>query len=213
MAQISNGILGEFTGRVGPVSGYTRYGRNIMRTSANNVSVKATAPRVAQREKIKLCNRFMNAFTGKGFFTKSFPAYGHGGSGYNRAMGCLMNKAIKGTYPGMTICYPLVVISHGPLPSAENATAIANGDGNISFSWTDNSDTGTAKPNDKVILVAYFPSVQQVIFSLDAGTRDIEHALLETNTLKGHSAETWMGFLTNDENDAADSVYTGGVSL
>src|ERR1017187_4978318 len=109
MAQITNGILGAFTGRVGPVSAYTRYGRNIMRPSSNKVRVKATAPRVAQREKIKICNRFMNAFTGRKFFSKTFPAYGYGGSGYNRAMGTLMNKVIKGTYPAITISYPSVL--------------------------------------------------------------------------------------------------------
>ncbi|MEO8112200.1 MAG: hypothetical protein ABI594_19270 [Ginsengibacter sp.] len=79
MAQVSNGILGGFSGKVGPVSGYTRYGKNIMRSATSRVNDKETPGRMAQREKIKVCNRFMNAFTGTGFFSKTFPNYGHGG--------------------------------------------------------------------------------------------------------------------------------------
>ncbi len=38
-----------------------------------------------QREKIKVCNEFTHAFSGTGFFNKSFPSYGHTGSGYNKS--------------------------------------------------------------------------------------------------------------------------------
>jgi hypothetical protein len=31
--------------------------------------------------------------------------------------------------------------------------------------------------------------------------------------MKGHAAETWIGFLSNDEKNAANSVYTGRVEL
>jgi len=72
MAEIKNGILGAFTGRVGPVSGYTRNGRNIMRSAASTVRDKATPGRLAQREKIRICNAFINAFSGTGI-QKRFP--------------------------------------------------------------------------------------------------------------------------------------------
>ncbi len=67
---------------------------------------------------------------------------------------------------------------------------------------------GTARENDKVILVAFFPAVKQIIYSLQAATRKDCQALLTTNIMTG-AAETWMGFLSNDEKDAANSVYTG----
>ncbi len=106
-----------------------------------------------------------------------------------------------------------MLISKGPLPSAENASALVNTEGNILFNWTDNSATGTAKANDKVILVAYFPADRQIIYTLNAATRIDCDAVLVTNEMKGHAAETWIGFLSNDERDAANSVYTGGFTL
>ena len=101
MAQIKNGVLGSFNGKVGPVSGYTRNGRNIMRTSSSRVRDNSTPRRLAQREKIRVCNTFMNAFSGTGIFARTFPNADHDGSGYNRSMKVLMNSALEGIYPGI----------------------------------------------------------------------------------------------------------------
>jgi hypothetical protein len=209
MAQISNGILGGFEGKVGTVSGFTRYGRSYMRVAVSTVTDKATPARLAQREKLKVCNIFMKAFTGTGVFSKTFPNYGHGGSGYNRAMKVLMNKALYGTSPAHNIDYSKFLISDGPLPVAQNAEVTTNGAGNLQFTWVNNTGDGTAKASDKVILVAYFPVMNQIIFSLDAAQRSSGTALLTTSINKGLVAETWMGFLSADEKTAADSVYTG----
>jgi hypothetical protein len=68
-----------------------------------------------------------------------------------------MNLPIIGTYPDTAIDHEQVLISRGPLPPAKNGSAAVNSDGNIHFSWEDNSETGTAKPDSKVVLFAYFP--------------------------------------------------------
>jgi len=86
MATIPNGILGGIQGQVGTVTGYNRYGIDVIRVAKNSGMVKPTAKRLAQRSKITVCNTFAKAFAGKGFFTKTFPAFGHTGSGYNRAV-------------------------------------------------------------------------------------------------------------------------------
>lgn len=213
MASIPNGIMGEFIGTAGSISGYVRNGRNFIRTRPGSSGNMNTPKRLAQQQKIKVCNDFTKAFSGTGFFNKSFPAYGSSGSGYNRATSAVMNHAIVGSYPNIIISYPLVLISSGHLPAAENAGASVNAESKITFTWTDNSGTGTAKANDKVILVAYFPALQQIIYSLHAGTRADCIAILDTHTMQGYAAENWIGFLSNDEEDAADSVYTGNVVL
>ncbi|MDQ2863614.1 MAG: DUF6266 family protein [Bacteroidota bacterium] len=213
MARISNGILGEFVGTAGNVSGYVRHGQNFLR-SLPRKSDKAMGPkRLAQQQKIKVCNAFTTAFTGTGFFNTTFPAYGATGSGYNRATSALMNRAVVGSYPNTAIAWPKVLVSKGPLPCAEYAGIAQDNEGNIIFSWTDNTGTGTAKENDKVILVAWFPELQQAIFSRDAALRSGCFTTLAAGAFKGYLAETWIGFISNDEKDASDSVYTGSVRL
>jgi len=213
MATIPNGILGGIQGRVGTITGYNRYGIDVIRSAKNRGTVKPTAKRLAQRSKITVCNTFTKAFAGKGFFTKTFLAFGHTGSGYNRAVSALMSLALVSSQDGVTISYPLVLISKGTLPPALNAVAAATDAGNIQFTWTDNAGTGTSKKTDKAILVAYFPATNEVVYSFDSGTRQSGNAVLETINRQGQLAETWMGYLSNDEDDAACSVYTGSVVL
>ncbi len=213
MATIPNGILGGIRGKVGTVSGYSRYGVAVIRVAKNSGMVKPTVKRMAQREKISACTAFAKAFSGKGFFNKSFPAYGHTGSGYNRAMGAWMNLALTASNDGVSISYPLVLVSKGPLPPAAGAVAAPDGAGNIQFTWENNTGTGTAKEDDKAILVAYCPETGEAVFSFGAGTRESGIGVLEAVQFNGKPAETWMGFLSDDEKDAACSVYTGRVML
>ncbi len=213
MAQTNQGILGAFTGTVGPVTGYTRNGRNIMRTSSSNVRYKHTALRTAQLEKIKVCTRFTKVFTGTGFLNKSFPAYGNTGNGYNRATSALMSQALIGDYPDIKLSYPLVMVSKGRLPAAMHAAAVPMEGSTIYFSFTDNSDTGIASLSDTVILVAYAEALGKAIFTLNAGLRKDCEAVLNAAVFKGNVVETWMGFLSSDGKDASDSVYTGKIKL
>lgn len=211
MAKIPDGILGGFIGRVGPVSGYQRNGVNIMRTAKSRKDRKITSGRVAQREKMKVCNEFTRPFTGKGFFNKTFPSYGTSGTGYSRATSAIMNLAISGAFPDISISYPHVLISRGQLPDVQSAAASVNEDGNILFTWDDNSGMGTAKAADKAILVAYFPEVREVVFSIGLATRADAKGFLEIKMMRGFTAETWIGFLNTDETNASDSVYCGRI--
>lgn len=124
-----------------------------------------------------------------------------------------MNLAIAGTYPDTAIDYPQVLVSKGPLPPAKNPTSVADSEGNIFFGWEDNSGNGTAKPDYKVILVAYFPADKTAIFTIGAATRKDCQAMLPIVRKQNQQAETWIGFLSDEEKDAADSVYCGKVLL
>ena len=102
-------------------------------------------------------------------FSKTFPAYGSTGTGYNRATSAIMNQALVGSYPQLHLSYPKLLIAKGMLPGAEEASAVAADDGSICFRFTDNNNTGTASGADKIVLVVYAPVLQQALFSLHAG--------------------------------------------
>ncbi len=105
------------------------------------------------------------------------------------------------------------MISKGHLSAAENAGAVANGSGNIFFRWVDNTGTGTAKATDKVILLAYFADTQQIIYSMQTAKREDCQTVLITNAMTGYTAQTWIRFLSDEEKDAANNVYTRIVIL
>ena len=78
-----------------------------------------------------------------------------------------MNRAIV-KEPEVSLHYPLILISMGMLPGAVYASALANDDGDIVFSWVDNTCTGTAKEEDKVLMVAYFPETKTAMYEISA---------------------------------------------
>jgi hypothetical protein len=211
MAKNNTSILGAFIGTVGPVTGFIRNGKNILRTSTSSIKDRGSALQLAQREKINVCLPFVKAFSGSGFLNKSFPAYGHGGTGYNRAVSALMSRALAGSYPEIELNYQEVLISKGRLPEAQGARIVKKTNNILQFSFTDNSTVGMASPVDTIILVAYAPDLQQAIFTLNTGLRKDKKATLNVAALKGHAVETWIGFLSKDAEDASDSVYTGRV--
>ncbi|HEX7458407.1 MAG TPA: DUF6266 family protein [Ginsengibacter sp.] len=211
MARIINGINGGFTGRVGTVTGYTRNGVSFMRSRHRDKDNIKSEKRLAQQQKIKVCNEFTKPFSGSGFFNTSFPANGATSTGYNRATSAIMNQAIIQN-PVPALSYPLVLVSRGMLPAAVYASALVNDDGNIVFSWTDNTGTGTAKEDDKVLMVAYFPESKKAVYEISTATRKNCTALLQMNSMKG-IAETWIGFVSADETNASDSVYTGSITM
>ncbi len=213
MAKTSEGILGAVTGTIGPVTGYVRNGQNILRTSKSSVTYKSSPLRKIQLDKITICNSFTGAFSGTGFFNKSFPAYGSTGTGYNRATSALMSQAIISVNDVLQLTYPQVLISKGMLPKAENAVAALFPNGNIQFTFTDNSNTGTASADDTIILVAYCEALQQAVFTLNAGYRKDATAILHGAIFTGYAVDTWIGFLSIDERNAGDSVWAGRIEL
>lgn len=213
MATTNTGLLGAFIGTLGPVTGYMRNGKNVLRTSSSSVKNQRTPLQLAQREKIRICNQFTKAFKGTGFFNTSFPAYGHTGTGFNRITGALMSRALTGVYPNIQLNYQQVLISKGRLPGAQNVRAVKKANNTLQFSFADNSTDGIASPDDTVILVAYAPGLQHAVFTLHGGFRKDTKAVLNVTALKGHTVETWIGFLSRDEKDASDSVWSGSMGL
>ena len=214
MARIPNGILGDFVGTAGPVSGYMRMSTNFVRSKRRRSTLPMTEKRLAQQQKIKVCNEFTRAFSGSGFFDATFRGYSEKtATGYNKATSALLKKAITGTYPDTALAWPLVLVSEGGMPSAMNAAAAADGAGTIVFTWTNIRGTGSAKDTDKAVLVAYFTSVKQAVFIISDSRRADEQATLNIPLLGDNVAETWLGFISDDGKDAADSVYAGSVAL
>jgi hypothetical protein len=213
MAKIPDGILGPIIGKIGPVTGYRRNGVNIIRSSAGRKDKVVTPLRSSQRQKIKVCNEFTRAFSRSGFFAKTFPGYGDTGTGYNRATSAIMNLAITGFYPDIALDYPKVLISKGPLPGAEDPAAFLAQTDTIHFTWTNNSWKGTAKPNDKVIVAAYFLTRKQAVFSIGDAVRSKGEVSLFVGNRPGEICETWIGFLSHNEKDAANSSYCGRIIL
>ena len=182
--------------------------------STEQLKPKQASLNLVQLEKIKVCNSFTKAFANTGFFDKSFPTGNYAGSnGLDRVTSILMSKALTGNYPDIQLSYTQVLVSKGKLLMPKHAAAVAMKANKIYFSFTDNSNIGSASASDKILLVAYSPKLQKAEYSLNAGCRKNCEAVLKTTSLKDELVETWIGFLNDDETEASNSIYTGRVQL
>ena len=64
-----------------------------------------------------------------------------------------------------------------------------------------------------MIVVAYFLTSKQAVFSIGDAKRSDAQVFLVIGNRPGEICETWIGFLSNDEKDAANSSYCGRITM
>lgn len=69
-----------------------------------------------------------------------------------------------------------------------------------------------AKANDTVVVLAYFTELKQVGYAINVVSRGDGNATLVLPSISG-KAETETGFVSQDKNDAANSIYTGRLVI
>lgn len=207
MAQIPNGILGGISGTVGSVVGGSWRGIPYIRSKAPRRTDNPTPAQQAQRAKFALVGRFV--YTLSSLLDFSCKAYAIRMTGTNSVVSYLMQHAITGTSPDFTLDFSKVLISRGELPGVLDPAVVAAGNGMVRFSWTDNSDSNMASANDRAILVVHCPALQQSLYTTVGAYRRAGTYTLEATAFSGQQVHTWVGFISEDGELAADSIYTG----
>ena len=211
MGTIKKGILGGFSGKVGTVVGASWRGIAYMRSLPQKVRNPRTDLQRSQRTKFALALNFlkpMNALLRTGW-----KLYAHRQSPINAAMSYTLANAISGTYPDYEIDPSKVLISRGTLTPAANATATISS-GAIVFEWDDNSGSSTAKQTDKALLAVVNPAKIEAVFNA-AGAERTEgtQTIALPNDWAGATVEAYMGFVSEDGKEVANSVYLGNFVI
>ena len=211
MGTISKGILGGFSGKVGTVIGGSWKGIQYMRSRPGRRSFTPTDKQLAQQLKFALTMRFLQPMAG--LLDISFRNFAVRMTGINNAFAYNIQNAVTGTYPAFTIDYSLALVSRGDLPNIPGP-AVTPGAGSIlTFSWTDNTGSGIAKATDQAILVAYCPSLQQAVYTTAGGLRSALTGDLNASPFAGQTVETWIGFISENGQKVATSIFTGEVTV
>jgi hypothetical protein len=212
MGKINEGILGGFSGKVGAVVGYKWNDINVMRGKPT-----FKKKRVYSEKQLKNQAQFGIAAVFGNSLTKllniTFHDYAIKKTGRNAAISYIIKRAIKSTPTGLELDYEKIVISRGDLPGAEGATASTGPDSAITFSWTNNTDSRYAKAGDRAIIVLYCPQLKKSLYTISEATRSSSSIILTAPGFRGHTVHSWIGFITANEKEKADSVYTGALAI
>jgi hypothetical protein len=104
MGTIKQGILGQFSGKVGTVIGSSWKGQGVMRGIAPSVANPKTDGQLAVRQKFSITMKFVQSMVQ--FLRIGFKNYAMGMTQVNAAFSYNRLNAILGTYPNFTVKNP-----------------------------------------------------------------------------------------------------------
>jgi hypothetical protein len=212
MGTYQQGVLGAYSGKVGPVVGSKWKDRDVVRARPRKSKKKAKPEVIAQRARFSLASKFLTA-TGD-LLKLTFPEFSARMTARNSALAVIIKEAISGEYPDFKLHYDRIKVARGSVAGPWNAKAASTEAGKLQFNWLDNSDIGTSsKADDKAVLVAYCPEVDTCIFSDKIARRSDATGVLQVDFFKGKEAHTWIAFMDVKGKRSSDSVYTGTFAI
>ncbi|WP_297273360.1 DUF6266 family protein [uncultured Bacteroides sp.] len=168
MGKMIQGLLGGFSGKVGPVVGCRWKNIYYIRSRAARVSNPNTERQQCQRGKFRTAVNFLKTILP--FIQVGYRNYEQGKSAYNAAISYLMHHAFAGNGQEAVLDFERVRISQGSLTPASGASVGRMG-GNMLVSWSNNTAEGDAAADDVAMLLVYNRTRGEAIWQLSAGSR------------------------------------------
>jgi len=180
-----------------------------MRSLSAGGNRQPSPAQLAQTAKFSLAIRFVQSMGGLIKFT--YHNFAQKMTEFNNAVSYVLKNAVSGSFPNFGISYADVLVSRGDLPNATAPSASSSAGSIITFNWASNSGTGIAKDTDKAILVAYEPLSNTTVYSTGSAGRAALTGTLNLSTFSGKNVHTYIGFMSEDGKEIANSIYTGEV--
>ncbi|GAA3932499.1 hypothetical protein GO495_16485 [Chitinophaga oryziterrae] len=212
MARLKNGVLGGISGVLGPLNGYMLRGQYILRSRRQKSNKPLSEKQLAPLRKMKAVTDFLHPyFTDLINIGFQYASAGTSKTPNNLASSYQFKNAVIGQYPDYQIDYPNVRFTEGPMSTEGiNASVMAEGD-QLRFSWT--PDQGYTHYNDRVILIAYAPSLKEAVYTLFGAERRIGTDVLKFphDLWKGIVIETYLSFKAENSILCTNSLYLGQI--
>lgn len=201
MARIQNGIGGPFSGKVGTVVGYTRYGQTYMRALPKKILTEPTEAQLENRKAMAAVQKWLSDI--KAFVRVGFQNYSQKQHGFGSALSYNKLNALR---EDLTIDPAKAMITWGELPEPLNPTVTNPEPGVLEFTWD------PIKGEDHIIILAY-SSGEHIDGDLcGARRKEGRHTLHCVNTI-GKEADIYIGFVSEERDNCSNSVYLGRIMV
>ena len=211
MGKIKQGILGGFSGKVGPVIGSSWKGKAIIKARALSYNDRNSEAQQQQRAKFGLVSQFLstvNSFVSLGFADKA-----KGITAPNAAMVINLEEAISGTFPNYEINYNKVVVANGTVDLPYDPSGSV-ADGELTVTWADNSGQGDALATDNAMLLLYNTTQKKAVWALTDATRADRSAKITVPTAwTGDTAVAYLAMRRASNGNTSKSTYVGSYTL
>lgn len=204
MGIINQGILGGFSGKVGPIVGCHWKSKYYIRAHAAKVSNPRTKKQQEQRGKFATAFSFLKLI--KPFIRIGFKEFAEKKSAFNAAMSYMLKRAVVGDGNEITIDFNRVLISTGSLmPVFESKATVS--DNKMIFNWKDNSGMGNAEGTDIAMVLVYNKDKEEAVYDTEAGFRRNESSQLALPVnWQDDELVAYLSFRSIDGSNVANSV-------
>ncbi|WP_207423873.1 DUF6266 family protein [Desertivirga brevis] len=213
MGKFSNGIFGNFYGKVGNVVGSNWRGvdylRSLPRMTKNRV---ATQGQLEQQAKFGLITAFLSSL--RPFIEVGYKKLAVKQTAYNVAVADNVKNAITGNYPDYDIDPSALSFSRGILPLPLDPAVAAAAERHVSFSWTDNSKKGKALETDKVSVLLVNQVDEESEYSLGTVTRaDGAIDVTVPAGWVGKEVDCYLFIASANGKEVSNTFYGGKVTI
>jgi len=211
MARLKNGILGGFSGAIGDVVGYIRYGKAYVKKKSKKSEVKPSPAQLVHRQNMKVVNSFINTtteFVRIGFALEAkFKSHSANAS----AKSYQLKNALTGEYPEISIDYSRALLSKGQMHPPLNASALPM-PGGIHFSWEVSRQTEVYQSRSRAMILVHCPELGKSFLNLNAAriTERSDFLPLPVEFI-GQVLHAYISFRTDNQKKISNSTYIGPI--
>ncbi|HSZ32961.1 MAG TPA: DUF6266 family protein [Puia sp.] len=211
MGKISNGILGGFSGTIGPAVGSSWKGIQVIRSRPPRKRGSSSPGQLSQMAKMSVISGFLQPLTG--LLNRTYNGVTVRMSCFNKSLSYNIRNAIAGDYPTFTINYEQVILGRGDLLNVLMPKAGSLSKGTITFSWADNSGVGSARATDQAFVAVYCEAENDWVTKDEGSQRNAGSYTLDVTEFSGKAVHGYIGFLSADSRFVSTSLYTGLVNI
>jgi Family of unknown function (DUF6266) len=210
MAIYSNGILGEFRGKVGSVVGSSWKGIPVIRKIPDRKETEYSDLQKQQWARFKLMTGFLRPLTD--LFNQTYKNSAAGMTCYNKAYS-ENSQAITGDYPAISIDYSKIVLSKGRLPLGEPPIISSPEEGKLLLTWKTGDGINGHLTNGIAFIATYNEELSRWIVGQYAISESQSSCMLDVSPFTGKSAQTYIGFISKGCKKVSESRYMGTVNI
>lgn len=208
MAEIKKGVLGGFSGKVGPIVGVNWRGKNIIRSLPAASKKPPTENQLNQRFKFRAVANFLQPL--QGIISKYYGNKTELKSRNNLAVSYMLKNAVSIDDYVAQILYDQVVITKGDLLGFQLLNLDTTSADEFDLTWEVNSPQVNSSPTDLVNFVGYCASNNTYLIHQEIATRETQMATISLPPgMTGKEIEVWMYLNDEKQTQASTSFYVG----
>ncbi|WEK17784.1 MAG: DUF6266 family protein [Candidatus Pedobacter colombiensis] len=211
MGILKNGIMGNYRGRIGNLVFYVLNGKTVVRTIGKTTK-PPTELQLKCRQEMSVVSSFLKhitEFINVGF---NLMAKYNNKHPFNMALSYNRKYALQGRYPDIGVNFKKVLVTEGSVLNAIDPFIESIPEG-LKFSWSCPDSLNWSRPNDNVMLLAYFPVLQKAEYVLYGAKRSAGSDILSLPAdLLNEYMEVYISFVAEDRRGIANSTYLGSFN-